>query len=165
MTDPKDDKDKPQAHRSEAADRLARTRLALIEHVHRKEIRKDKKVQAGRPEHKEGEQWEAAEAAAATGRGGWFSRVKRAAKTYWYHHPARMGLDVATPLLSSYARKSPVTYLAIAAAAGAVFAVARPWRLLSVGGVLVALAKSPQLAAVVMSAMSGGEHEDDSLPY
>jgi hypothetical protein len=38
--------------------------------------------------------------------------------------------------------------------------VARPWRLVSVTGVLVALAKSPQLASVVMSAMSGGGDDD-----
>ncbi len=158
------DRDKPQAHHT-AADRLARTRLALIEHVHRKEIRKDRHAQAGGAEHKQGEQWEAAEAAAATGQGGWFSRVKRAARTYWRHHPARMGLELATPMLSGYAGKHPVTYLGAAAVVGAVFMVVRPWRLISVGGLLVALAKSPQLASVVMSAMSGSDYEDHDLPY
>jgi hypothetical protein len=146
---------------SDAADRLARTRLALIEFVHRKEIRKDKKVQAGLGEHKEGEQWEAAEKAAAHSHGGWFTRVKTAAKVYWRHHPARMGLQVAEPLVSNYARRSPATFLGIAALAGAVFMVARPWRLISVTGLLIALAKSPQLAAVVMSAMSGADMEDE----
>lgn len=159
--------DQPVDKPHEAADRLARTRLALIEYVHRKEVGKDRHAQAARGGEppKEGEQWEAAEAAAATGRGGWFSRVTRAAKSYWRHHPARMGLDMATPLLSQYARRSPATYLGIAAVAGAVFMVARPWRLISVTGVLVALAKSPQLAGVVMAAMSGSEYEDEDLPY
>jgi hypothetical protein len=82
-------------------------------------------------------------------------------KVYWRHHPARMGLQVAEPLISDYARRSPATFLGIAAVAGAVFMVARPWRLISVTGLLIALAKSPQLAAVVMSAMSGADMEDE----
>ena len=141
---------------SGAADRLARSRLALIEHVHRKEMKKNPHVQA------DGEQWEAAEAAAASSGGGWFTRIKRAAQSYWRHHPARIGLQVATPMLSAYARKQPLAYMGIAATAGAVLMLARPWRLVSVTGVLVALAKSPQLAGVVMSAMSGsdGDYED-----
>jgi hypothetical protein len=139
---------------SAAGDRLARTRLAIIEHVNRKERRKD-------PYADEDDPWGAAEAAAASSGGGWFSRVKSAAKSYWRHHPARMGLQMATPALSAYARQHPGTYIGVAAVAGAVFMIARPWRLISITGVLVALAKSPQLAGVVMSAMSGGGFDED----
>jgi hypothetical protein len=146
-----------------AANRLALTRLALIEHVHRKERKPQRaRAQQARGEHEDGEQWEAAEAAAATG-GTWFSRIGRAAKSYWRHHPARMGVQMATPLLSQFARRQPLAYVGIAALAGAVILVARPWRLVSVTGVLVALAKSPQLAGVVMSAMSGGDYDDEEL--
>lgn len=144
-----------------AADRLARSRLALIEHVHRKERPKHASAMRARGEKEDGEQWEAAEAAAASGGGGWFSRISRAAKSYWRHHPARMGVQMATPMLSQFARRKPVAYLGIAAAAGALVMIARPWRLVSVTGVLVALAKSPQLAGVVMSAMSGGSYDSD----
>jgi hypothetical protein len=145
---------------SAASDRLARSRLAIIEHVHRKEARKDRFATAAQHVQRDGEQWEAAQAAAASG-GGWFTRVKRAAKSYWRHHPARVGVQVATPVLAGYARKHPAAYISIAAAAGAIFMVARPWRLISVTGVLVALAKSPQLAGVVMSAMSGTDWDDE----
>jgi hypothetical protein len=145
-----------------AAERLARTRLALIEYVHRKEVRKDRKARVGAGEHKEDEQWDAAEAAAATGSGSWFDRIKRAARVYWRHHPARAGVQMATPLLSAYARRHPGAYLGIAAGAGVIFMIVRPWRLISVTGVLLALAKSPQLAGVVMSAMSGSDYEDGS---
>lgn len=149
---------------SAAGDRLARTRLALIEHVHRKEARPGRaQALRARGEKEDGEQWEAAEAAAASGGGGWFSRVGRAAKSYWRHHPARVGLQVATPLLSQFARRKPVAYVGIAVAAGALLMVARPWRLVSVTGVLLALAKSPQLAGVVMSAMSGGDFDNEDL--
>jgi hypothetical protein len=147
-----------------ASDRLDRSRLALIEHVHRKERKPDRAhAQSARSEHEDGEQWEAAEAAAASGGGGWFSRIGRAAKSYWRHHPARMGVQLATPVLSQFARRKPMAYVGIAAVAGAIFMVARPWRLVSVTGVLVALAKSPQLAGVVMSAMQGTDLDDDDL--
>ena len=147
---------------SAAADRLARSRLALIEHVHRKEVRSGRAQAAqAHGEHEDGEQWEAAQAAAGSGGGGWFSRLQRGAKSYWRHHPARFGLQMATPMLSTYARKNPAAYLGIATAAGALIMIARPWRLVSVTGLLVALAKSPQLAGVVMSAMSGGDYDDN----
>jgi hypothetical protein len=149
---------------SAAADRLARSRLALVEYVHRKETKPGRmQMQRARGESEDGEQWEAAQAAAASGGGGWFSRIRRAAKSYWRHHPARMGVQMATPLLSSFARKNPAAYVGIAAVAGAVVMVARPWRLVSVTGVLVALAKSPQLAGVVMSAMSGSDYDDEDF--
>lgn len=146
---------------SAASDKLARTRLAIIEHVYRKEARKDRFAAAAEHVQADGEQWEAAEAAASSGGGGTFARVRRAAKSYWRHHPARMGLQMAKPVLSQYARRHPAAYVGIAALAGAVFMVARPWRLISVGGVLLALAKSPQFAGVLMSAMSGGEWDDE----
>jgi len=147
-----------------ASDRLDRSRLALIEHVHRKERKPAQaRAQGARGEHEDGEQWEAAEAAAASGGGGWFSRIGRAAKSYWRHHPARMGVQMATPVLSQFARRKPVAYVGVAAVAGALLMVARPWRLVSVTGVLVALAKSPQLAGVVMSAMQGADFDDEDL--
>jgi hypothetical protein len=147
-----------------ASDRLDRSRLALIEHVHRKERKPAQaRAQRARGEHEDGEQWEAAEAAAASGGGRWFSRIGRAAKSYWRHHPARMGVQMAKPVLSQVARRKPLAYVGAAAAVGAIFMVARPWRLVSVTGVLVALAKSPQLAGVVMSAMQGADLDDKDL--
>ena len=139
-----------------ASDRLARSRLAIIEHVQRKEMR-HQRVQP------DGEQWDAAKDAAASSGGGWFTRLKHAAQSYWRHHPARMGLQLATPVLSQYARRHPAAYVGIAVAAGAIVMVARPWRLVSVTGVVLALAKSPQLAGVVMSAMSGGDFNEQDL--
>ncbi|HUR89547.1 MAG TPA: hypothetical protein VMZ74_10710 [Ramlibacter sp.] len=145
-----------------ASDRLARSRLAIVEHVHRKEGRSGRpQAMRERGEHEEGDQWEAAQAAAASGSGGWFTRIQRAARSYWRHHPARVGVQMATPLLSAYARRNPAAYIGIAAVAGAILMVARPWRLVSATGVLVALAKSPQLAGVVMSAMSGADFDDE----
>jgi hypothetical protein len=145
---------------SSASDRLARSRMAIIEHVYRKDARKDGFAKAAHHVQRDAEEWEADEI--ATAGNGLLARVKRAVKDFWRHHPARLGLEVATPLLARYAAKNPAAYVSIAALSGAVFVAARPWRLLSVTGVLVALAKSPQLAGAVMAAMSGGDWDEET---
>jgi len=151
---------------SDTADKLARTRLAIIEHVYRKEGRREQQ-QAADPEqhpsgeHRERKAGEKQEKPAASPGGRRFRRGRGAAKSYWRHHPARMGLQMATPLLSQYARRHPLAYLGIAVAAGALLTIARPWRLISVTGILVGLVKSPQLAGMVMSAMSGFDDDEE----
>ena len=75
--------------------------------------------------------------------------------------PARLGVELATPVLSGYAARKPAQFLGIAAAVGAIVMVARPWRLISVTGLIVALLKSSQLSSVVMSAMSTADFKTD----
>jgi hypothetical protein len=75
-----------------------------------------------------------------------------------------MALDFARPALASYAQRKPVQYLGIAAAAGAALFLLRPWKLISVTGVLVALVKSPQVASLVMSAMASSQNPRDDEP-
>jgi hypothetical protein len=143
---------------SEAGDRLARTRLAIIEQVHRRDRHsgtRDERVrrEAGEPE-----------AAYEDDGEGWFGPVKRALGTWWRHHPAHMGVELATPVLSAYARRKPMQYLGIAALVGAVFVVAKPWRLISATGIVVALLKSSQLSGLMMSAMSAADFRRDDRP-
>jgi hypothetical protein len=157
---------------SDATDKLARTRLAIIEHAwerkhggdyagHRQEARRE----AGRREAR-------AESAAHEGpdkawrRGtGWFASLRRAVSAWWRHHPAHMGLEIATPMLSAYAARRPVIYLGTAAVLGAVIVVTRPWRLISATGLIVALVKSSQLSSVLMSALSAADFDRGSQPY
>jgi hypothetical protein len=149
---------------SDAADRMARTRLAIIEHIHRKEGRHERReAGSSRPEGQEFASWEE-EHDERRGPAGWFAHIKRVGGAWWRSHPANMGLELATPMLSSYARRKPVQFLAIAAAAGAVVMIARPWRLISVTGLLVALVKSSQLSGLVMSAMSAADYPKDDQP-
>lgn len=128
----------------DAAARLARSRQAIAE-------------QMGEPSDRPGQ----AEPA------GWFGREKAAAGTWWRYHPARAGLGLATSLLSRFARRSPWQFLAVAAATGALVAVTRPWRLLTVSGVLLAVVKSPQFPRLLLSALAaaggraGTERPDD----
>jgi hypothetical protein len=150
---------------SQAGDRLARTRLAIIEQVQRRDrhsgAREEREREYARARREAGEPEAAYEEAAE----GWFGHVKRALGTWWRHHPAHMGVELATPVLSAYARKKPLQYLGIAAAVGAVLVVARPWRLISATGIVMALLKSSQISGLLMSAMSAADFRKDERPY
>jgi len=67
--------------------------------------------------------------------------------------------------LSEYAARKPVQFLAIAVAVGAVAMIARPWRLISLGGIAMALLKSGQLSGLLMSAMSAADDPKDRAPH
>lgn len=149
---------------SAGSDRIERTRLAILAHVHRKEQRKhgiradnaDTPAQAAAVERRERRP--------ARNTPGWVGQARDAVDSWWRYHPAHMALDIARPALSSYARRHPVQYLGIAAVAGAALLFLRPWKLISTTGVLVALVKSPQVASLVMSAMSTSHNPSDDEP-
>lgn len=148
-----------------SSDKLAQTRLAILAHVQRKERRREVASE-------EMHEAKAEARAAVTGHGtdppphheGWLATVGHALRSWWRYHPAHMAVDLATPALSGFARRKPVQFLGIAAAAGALFLLARPWKLISVTGVLVALLKSPQVAGLIMSAMSSSQNPRDDEP-
>jgi hypothetical protein len=147
---------------SNAGDRLARSRLAIIEQVQRRERRHDKgeRARPAAPEAGEG-----SDDGGGSFGGQWFSGIKHMASAWWRQHPARMGVDLVTPLLSDYARRKPVQFIGIAVGIGVVVAVARPWRLITAGGLLAALLKSSQLSGALMAAMSAADFRKDPPPY
>jgi hypothetical protein len=150
----------------ESAKKLEQTRLAILEHLHQKE-RSDRpaaagKVSAGPAESFDSQgNYRAGRPARRPRSSGWFGRLSYAAGTWWRHHPAHMVVELSTPAITNYARRKPYQYLGIAAAAGALLLVARPWRLISVTGILVALFRSSQLSSLVMSALSAADFKSD----
>jgi hypothetical protein len=148
---------------SDAAEKLARSRLALIERLQRRERRDEKKeamLARNREEVEQDEQdWDQSEEDEDPTR--WYARLKRAAVTWWRTQPARLGVEFAKPVLSRYANRKPAQFLGIAVAVGALVVLARPWRLVSMTGLIVTLLKSSQLSSVVMSAMSTVDFKTD----
>lgn len=144
---------------SEAADRLAASRRALIEQTQRRERRREN---VERPFS--AEDAGTAEDDSDSGPGGWLGGLGHALSAWWRHHPAHMALELATPALSGYAKRKPAQFLGIAAAAGAVFLVARPWKLISATGLLMAVLKSSQLSGLVLSAVSAARYGDKQEP-
>jgi hypothetical protein len=161
----------------DSAKRLAQTRLAILEHLHNKEkpargsaqstARATARRAVGLPENEQEAREQHAEesqVAAASARAGRFTGLRYAFGTWWRHHPAHMAVELATPTLSRYAGRKPLQFLGIAAAVGAVLVLARPWKLMSATGLLVAVLKSSQLSSLVMSAISAADYQNDGEP-
>jgi len=163
------------------SDSLERSRLAILEHLHRKEQRRQggrnsnnanhadhanaqATAHAGGGQPPEEGMWESHRRANPPGAGGWLETARDVLQDWWKYHPAHMAVDIARPVLGSYARRKPMTYLGLAALAGAGLFYLRPWKLISVTGVLVAVARSPHVAELVMRAMSSSENPQGDEP-
>lgn len=146
---------------SDAADRLARTRLAIIDQIQGRGHRQERRDSRGRRERQAHSDAAPEERGPERSAGSRFGQLRHAIKTWWRYHPAHVGLELATPALSAYAERKPLQYLGIAAALGAVIVVARPWRLISVTGLLVGLAKSSQVSGLLLSALSAADYQKD----
>ena len=85
--------------------------------------------------------------------------VKHAVRAWWQHHPVSAAFDLAEPLVSRYARDKPFKLLGIAAGAGVAIAVVKPWRLISLGGVLLAAMKSSDISSALFSILSPAPNE------
>lgn len=149
------------------AERLARSRLAIVEHLERREHGRDHRddradeadtdTQAEADEESESGAAPRARPRSAqrqSRRSGWLGGVTRAARTWWRHHPAQLALEMATPTLQSYMRRKPFQVLGVSVAVGAALVATRPWRLISLTTVLIAVVKSSPLTGVVMSALT-----------
>lgn len=115
-------------------ERLERTRSALAQQLERR-----RRKRPALPD-----------AATAT-KQGMLARVRRASKAWWATHPLHDAVDFATPALQDYAERRPLRILGIAAGAGAAVTLLRPWRMLPVTGVLLALVKASNLKATARS--------------
>ena len=81
---------------SDAADKLARSRLAIIEHLQRRERSDEKKETRSARQREESEQdeqdWDQSEEDEDPAR--WYARLKRAAVAWWRTQPARLGVEL-----------------------------------------------------------------------
>ncbi|HEX2548027.1 MAG TPA: hypothetical protein VHL79_24295 [Ramlibacter sp.] len=145
---------------SDAGDRLARNRRAILEHVARKQRRHDPHEETAGQGFAPGSAYPEDDEPPAAG-GGWFGHLSHAVRTWWRYHPAQMAVELATPLMRGYARRKPLQLLAISMGVGAALTFARPWKLISVGTLLVALLKSSQLSHLFMAAMSAADYRKD----
>jgi hypothetical protein len=143
---------------SVATDKLARNRQAIQAVIARRERRHDP--------HEEPAGYGAAfvpgeEEEPPPPGGGWFGHLRYAVQTWWRYHPAHMALELTSPLMRSYARRKPAQLIGISFAAGAALTFARPWRLISITTLGVALLKSSQLSHLAMAALSAADYRKD----
>lgn len=125
-------------------ERLALTRKALLRHMNRND--RGHEFEMG---------YETNEAdASGSVRPGPLNALKQAVRVWWYRHPASSAVELARPLLGDYARTHPFKLLGAAAAVGAATVLIRPWRTVSVGGLLLAAAKSSGISGVLLSLLT-----------
>lgn len=146
---------------NDALARLARSRQALANQLIKPDRERTRQERAATEEHEDDEPHQPYRDASEPV-SGWWGTIRHAARVWWRYHPARAAADLARPAVENYARKNPATLLAVAAVAGAALVVARPWRLVSMTGLLVAALRPTELSAVVLSLLSvGGKDEDE----
>ncbi|CAN7568628.1 hypothetical protein [Polaromonas sp. LjRoot131] len=132
-------------------ERLASSRKAIVRHMSRDKLSHDEQEQSGRhgeegPEH--------------AGSGSW-GFIKHALGAWWQHHPVSAAFSLAQPVLGKYAREKPFQLLGIAAVAGAAAVAFKPWRLVSLGSVLLAALKSSEISGALLSMLSSPEQSSE----
>lgn len=125
-------------------ERLALTRQALVRHMNRNH--RGHEFEAGQ----ETSEVDGSDPA----RPGLISALQRAIRVWWYRQPASSVVELARPLLGDYARVHPFKLLGAAAAVGAATALVRPWRRVSLGGLLLTAVKSSGVAGVLLSLLT-----------
>ena len=146
-------------------ERLAASRKALVRHMSR-DTRQESRDRP-EPSDRAPAQDMGGQTSAKTWFGSGFSwgtlrLLKRGLRSWWRHHPASFAVSVAQPLLGRYASQSPFRLLAISAGVGAALVVIKPWRLVSMGGIVLATLKSSEFSGLLMSMLSS--QTDDNEP-
>lgn len=86
--------------------------------------------------------------------------AKQAATAWWQNHPARLAADLGRPLIQNLAEDHPVKLLGISAGLGAAAIILRPWRLISLTGLLLAALKSSEVAGFASSLLAPGHEKN-----
>lgn len=145
------------SHSPTPQERLAASRQAILRHMSRDE------GNGPRPDDTIGN---AAETHATSGQSPWRSlaSLSHAARAWWQHQPIHYAFDMAVPVLGRFAERQPFKYLAVAAATGAVIVLIRPWRLISIGGLMLAAVKSAATPGILMSLLSSSSNNSSVPP-
>jgi len=93
---------------------------------------------------------------------GTLGRLRYAARVWWHRHPASAAVELAQPVLRSYARAHPFKLLGAAAVAGAAVALVRPWRMVSASAVAMAAVKSSGVTNTLISMIASMTGQPDT---
>ncbi|MDI1272117.1 hypothetical protein [Polaromonas sp.] len=89
-----------------------------------------------------------------------WSLIKQTARSWWQGHPASLALDFAEPRIQRFAEEQPLKLLAISAGAGAAAVLLRPWRLVSLTGLVFAALKSSEVTGLASSLLASRSRHD-----
>ncbi|MDI1237954.1 MAG: hypothetical protein PSV26_10780 [Polaromonas sp.] len=89
-----------------------------------------------------------------------WSLVKQTALSWWQGHPASLALDFAQPRMQRFAQEQPLKLLGISAGLGAATVLLRPWRLVSLTGLVFAALKSSEVTGLASSLLASRSRND-----
>jgi CO/xanthine dehydrogenase Mo-binding subunit len=147
---------------SDASDKLARSRQAILEHVARRHRKHDPRMEPADDDLADANAYAAYADDGPDPGAGWFRHLTHVVRTWWRYHPAHMVVELATPMMRGYARRKPMQLLGISLAVGAALTFARPWKVISITTILVALLKSSQMSHLFTAAMSAADYRKDA---
>jgi len=128
--------------------RLAISRKALVSYM----VRDDGRGEYGKPDDLGGSNHgQAAGEQANTQRSSAWQVLTQAVMAWWQHHPVQMAISIGRPFLGNYAEDKPLQLLVVAAGIGAGAMLIKPWRLVSVTGLAIAVLKSTKLSTTMLS--------------
>lgn len=141
--------------------RLEDTRRALLQNMLRQHAASSRQTRdADEPDDEPAGAYDSSAAAAAAagassdGVRGLWRTLRRTASAWWRSHPAHLVVEVGEPMLAKYAESNPLKLLALSAAIGGAVMLAKPWRLISVTGLLIAALRSTQLSGLMATLLS-----------
>ncbi|OOG41149.1 hypothetical protein [Polaromonas sp. A23] len=127
------------SHTPSIQDRLSQTRQAIVRQMRHENL--------DAVEHDEQDANEREiDASAST-----WHLAKQAAGAWWQNHPAHLAVTFAKPAMHTLAEERPLKLLGISAGLGAAVIVLRPWRLISLTGLVLAALRSSELAGFANS--------------
>lgn len=147
-------------------ERLANSRKALVWHMTRHQPPSQRSSQRESKEQQEASEnfsesrfdpqnADADQVGKRRNSGSGFGMVWQILVAWWSRHPANIAIDIARPVLTQYAEKKPFRVLGVAAAAGAVLVLIKPWRIVTPGAILLGVLKSSGLTNSLLSLLSG----------
>lgn len=86
--------------------------------------------------------------------------VRQAFGAWWSNHPAHTAATLAAPVVRSYARSRPLQVLGLAAGAGALVVLARPWRRSWFGRAVGGVLGSAEISGLMISLLNNHSKED-----
>ncbi len=128
-------------------DRLALSRRAILRHMTQ---HNGTSLEHGRHDDRDNENDGLGNSQAT----GTWEVIKHALQVWWRNHPVHIALELAKPALDQYAQRKPIQLMVTSAAIGAALVLVRPWRLVSMTGLLLSTLKSSQLSTLALSLLS-----------
>lgn len=129
---------------------IERTRRELLEFFARQRVAEDAR---NAPKATRSSRVPRGEDSEAPSRLDWLGLVETGMSSWWHGHPARAGALLLGSATEDYTRRKPLQAVSVAAIAGAVIVLLKPWRMVSTTAVALSLFRSSNFTGMATSVL------------